>query len=293
MSGKFELEQYEKAVEEIRSLTRIYEEAVFKKMSQVRLMIEKIAKFLDNISNVYTQAKIDYYEENLDSKNNIKSGTVSRFQGNGKTVLVFISSEKEVGSNLIINIYRKFAADLQKTGFDGVIIGATGKSLLVADKLKVGPNLAFFDLTDDNPAPNQIKQIVEVLTKYDKIVVYYGEFVSILNQTPKTATIEKLALASEKAYLPLKKFLYEPKLAEIVRFFHHNSVTAELEEKIYQAQLAQFGAKIKIIEIGQVAQKISEVIENIDKARARLGRKLFNKKQMEVFYGYNVWAKHF
>lgn len=285
MYSKLELAQYEKAVADIQAITRIYEEAAMMRMNQIRVEIAKLDKFLTNLMTVYTQAKMDY-ERQSSKRKKLSQGGLKKPKS--KTVLVFIASQKKLYGNLIINIYHNFIADVKKTGYDSVVIGAVGKLLIERERLN--SQVIFFDLDDENPDPTTIRQIVNTLCQYEQVVVYYGEFVSVLNQLPKKSDISKIA-PLDKSLQSDKKYLYEPEFGEIAAFCEKEKVAVLLQEKIFESQLARFGAKIKLVEVGQVAMKISEVIGNIDKSRLRVRKRISNKKQMEIFCGYNLWGQ--
>jgi len=277
MYSKLELEQYEKAVSEIQTITRIYEEAALLKINQVRVAISKIDQFLKNLKEVYSQTAV-----------NLKSDKKSEETKKKGVALVFISSQRQAYGSLIVNIYRQFIAEVKKTGFEAIVIGAQGRRLM-EEEGNFSKNVIYFDLDDDNPSMEQIKRIVECLSLYRQLIVFYGEFVSLLTQIPKKSIISE-TISTEQLGGGKKSFLYEPRETDIIREIKKEESAAQFIEKLYESQIARVGAKIKIVEVGQVALKIAEVISDIDKTRIRVRKKIANKKQMEIFCGYNLWS---
>ena len=62
-------------------------------------------------------------------------------------------------------------------------------------------------------------------------------------------------------------------------------------EKIYESKVAKYAARIKILEIGQGAQKISDALGDLAKGKRNVRKSSNNRKQQQLFTGATVWQQ--
>ena len=173
------------AATSIKSITTIYQEIASLRMNQIKDEVARTSAFLDGVAEIYNHAKSAYIDI-------IKSQTVKKdkaynelrfIKRNGKTVLVFLSANEHLYGELILNVWDKFREDKRQTGHDGVVVGTFGK-YLVRNESGLDENVKYFDLDDDKPGQDQINKILDYISKYEQIFVYYGRLITVLNQSP-------------------------------------------------------------------------------------------------------------
>src|SRR3989304_9648538 len=290
MYSRAQLKKYSESVATIKSITRVYEEAAARRVKLIQTAVERIKEFIGACADTYLNIKFG-----LVARGNTKEHLQPLDLGaeTGKQILlttyrpavkkgglVFVSSKEEYYGNLIPSIYRSWKKDLVETGFDGIVLGNTGKLLM--DKEGFQPtNVRYFDLDDSNPNWLLLHQIGDEIVNYREIYVYYGQYRTVLTQTASQSKISSPIAVGQVQ--EVKRYLFESNTQKILEFFEKELIKALLQEKIYQSQKAKYAARIKILEIGQVAEKMSEILSNLDRGRRKVSRTVANKKQQQLY----------
>ena len=89
----------------------------------------------------------------------------------------------------------------------------------------------------------------------------------------------------------VKRYLFEANSDSILAFFEEAVINAMLQLKIYESQIARYAARIKILEIGQVAEKMSQVIGDLSRGKRKVRKSLSNKKQLQLYTGVELWGE--
>ena len=288
MNTKAELKKYSEFVATIKSITRVYEQAAARKMAQVRIEIEKIRDYLAAATGTYNSTKWAVVEEEENKKLKEAILKTSFRQPTAKRVLVLISSQSHYYGNLVPNLFNLFLAEYQLGGCDGVILGNIGYELFKKSAISQD-NISHFDFDDAKFDWNVIHRISGKLGEYQEIVIFYGEYRSVLTQEARRADVAKTIAISEIS--EIKKYLIRPAPPAPLSFLEKQIIAGDFLQKIYESQLAKYGARIKILEIGQVAEKISEAIDTLGRFRRKVRKNVNNKKQLQLFTGSNLWQK--
>lgn len=284
---KGELKKFSEAVTTIKSITRVYEQAAARKMKMVKLEIEKIAKYLDAADDTYSSAKFAVFEEEKERiRQVLMSAPVRKPQKD--EVLVLIASQTQYFGNLISNLCVEFSKYYSKNRSDSIVLGKIGSELL--ERLNVrGENIKHFDF-DDTTLPWEIVHAVSVeLSNYNRIIVFFGEFKSVLTQEAKNTDIGQTIVVKDVA--TKKKYLFRPEGGNSLTFLENQMISGHFLEKVYESQVAKYAARIKILEIGQVAEKISSAIDQLARGKRNLRKSTNNKKQQQLFTGSDLWEK--
>ena len=72
-------------------------------------------------------------------------------------------------------------------------------------------------------------------------------------------------------------------------FLEKQMIAGGFLEKIYESQVAKYAARIKILEIGQVAEKISNAMDDLARGRRNFRKNSNNRKQQQLFTGSDLW----
>jgi F0F1-type ATP synthase gamma subunit len=298
MYSRSQLKKYSESVATIKSITRVYEEAAARRVRLIEGAVERIKEFIASCADTYlnikfgliarknTKEHLSPSELDLSAKQQTLVTSFRSFKKRG--VLVLISSKEEFYGNLIPSIYRNWKKDLAETGFDGIVLGNTGKRLLEKDKYRLD-NVKFFALDDTNPDLSLIHRIGEEVCAYQEIYVYYGQYRTVLTQTASQSKISSSIAVGQVQ--EVKRYLFESDPKAILQFFEKEVIKALLQEKIYQSQKAKYAARIKILEIGQVAEKMSEILSDLDRGRRKVNKAINNKKQLQLYTGSDLWSE--
>lgn len=288
MYSKAELKKYSDAVATIKSITRVYEEAAARRIKLVQNSVERINQFLASTADSYVNIKFGLYAEEQSKKTKRRNILTSSFREKVKKgVLILVSSQEQYFGNLIPSVYRSWKEDLLATKFDGIVFGNTGKRLFDKDKIQ-GFNVRFYELLDNDPDWQLVYKIGQELVKYEKIIVYYGKYRTVLTQTADKSEISTPMTPGQVQ--KIKRYLFEEQGEKILGFFENEVIKANLQKRIFESQIARHAARIKILEIGQVAEQMSKVLGDLNRGRVKVKKNLANKKQLQLYTGSDLWG---
>lgn len=289
MYSKAELKKYSDAVATIKSITRVYEEAAARRIKLVQLSVEKIDDFVGAAADTYLNVKFGLLAEQKGKKAPVQNILTTSFRKKlKKGVLVLITSKDQYYGNLIPNIYRNWYKDMAETKYDGIILGNTGAHLLEKEQTQF-KNVEFFDLDDSNIDWKVIYKIGEKIAQYEKIVVYFGAYKTVLTQVAEKTDISNSISVGQVQ--KVKRYLFESKGEKILGSVENDIIKALLQKRIYQSQIAKYAARIKILEIGQVAEKMSQVLGDLSRGKKKVHKNLNNKKQLQLYTGVDLWGE--
>lgn len=276
------------AASSIKDITTIYQEIASLRMNQLKESVSKTREFLDGVADIYHLAKTAYLGilEAQTARKKIDYNQLKFIKRNGKSVLVFLSANEHLYGDLILNVWEKFKVDKKETNNDGVVVGTFGKYLIKNEK-ELDKNVEYFDLDDDKPSGGQINKILEYVSKYEQIFVYYGKLITVLNQSPTKEQISGGASLQQK--VKGKKYLFEPSPQKIMEFFETEIIYALFNQKIFDHQLARFASRM--VAMDQATENASEIIEKLEKEYKTLKKRVMNKKQLGIFAGISLWNK--
>ena len=189
--------------------------------------------------------------------------------------LVILDASGSIGSSMCNGEY----ADM--------IVGSFGKYLINNENLAI--KFSYFDLDDDAPAPAQIGKIIEFLSKYEKVVVYHGQMISVLNQITAKSEITGGISLKEKVQRTAKRYLFEPSSEKILEFFEGEIIGALFNQSVLEHQLARFAARM--VAMDQASENAQEELKKIRKSLRALRRRTLNRKQLEIYAGYHLWKQ--
>ncbi len=295
MYSRSELKKYSESVATIKSVTRVYEEAAARRVKLIQSAVDKLKEFTDACADTYLNVKFGVLaakntRENLkltdlDIQSRQQILTTSFRKPTKKGLLIFIASHQDYYGNLIPSVYRNWKGDLDTTSYDGIILGNTGTRLLAKDGSF--PNVRSFDLDDDHPDWSVVQYVADYAASYQDIYVYFGQYRTVLTQIASQSKISQTISFGQVDYV--KRYLFESNPLAVLAFFEKQVIAALLTEKVYQAQKARYAARIKILEIGQVAEKMSQQIGDLERGQRRANRLLNNRKQQQLYSGVNLW----
>lgn len=288
MNTKAELKKFSEFVTTIKSITRVYEQAAARKMKGVRIEIDKITEYLENARETYSSTKVSLASE---ESRRMREGILktSFRHPNKKQVLVLISSQNHYYGQLILNMFKLFLEEYKRSGSDGIILGNIGREFFRNENISAG-NVTFFDFDDVVPDWNVIHKVSDIVGNYEKIIVFYGQYKSVLTQEPNRGDLSQNIIVVNEAG-KVKKYLFRPEPAHSLSFLEKQMIAGDFLQKIYESQVAKYAARIKILEIGQVAEKISQALDQLGRDRSKVRKTTNNKKQQQLFCGSNLWQK--
>lgn len=300
MQNKQELQQNIELVNTMKVITQAYEEISIMRMQKIRNSVLKTRDFLVNLSGVYYDAKQSHNRFMRILIEADEADTISPYAIlpiNGKKLAVYLSANERMNGDIISKVFHGFANYIKANPDNEIlIVGRIGKELYL-QRSDLPKNYIYLEIPDDNVKLEHMKDLVEHMVRYQEINMFYGKFLNVVNQEAAVSNItgdkpfdskifhnEQKAREEEQSK---RKFLYEPSIEDIYKFFETQIFSALLKHTIDESHLARYASRIKAMD---------ESMANIDiKAKAlqseerKLKKSTQNKKQNEAIAGFALW----
>src|SRR3989344_2216355 len=290
MSNQKELTSDLEAITSIKTITSIYQEIASFRMNQLRGQVAKTREFLDGVAAVYNHTKTAYLAslQNVPFDNRKKKMIDTGFlRKNGKRVEVLLSANEHLYGTLILDIWGHYLNEINNQKCDGLVVGSFGKYL--ANNEKISGELIYFDLDDYQPEAAQIKKIVDVISKYEKVVVHHGQMISVITQEPVQSEISGGISYGQKIQKGTKRYLFEPSPEKILEFFETEVIGALFNQTVLEHELARFAARM--IAMDEATENPNEEIKKINRQLSNLIKRVLKSKQLQVYAGFSLWKK--
>lgn len=278
-----------------RFITQAYEEIAVMKMRKVRDSVLATRDYLSSLSEVFFElkkAKLQLKNKQLqDAK--LKADNKLTSEKLSKTVSVLLSANTTLYGDLIERIFNLFIKNVSRDDSDVIIVGRVGRRLYEEQNSK--KPYIYFELPDVEIRLEELKPVIYHLVKYQKIMVYYGKFESILNQTEIASSIsgdKPYAFKEEpkaKASQAISHYLFEPSLEVILAFFEDLIASSLFRQTVHETQLARWGSRIMSMEKAQV--NIQSQIKKLLFFQTKIRRQEQKKNQLDRLAGFSLWRR--
>ena len=279
----------------LRSIISAYEEIAASYMRRIRNNVVQKREFLDGLSVIFSQVKNSYKAEIevllAQKKKTSKDLKTSVRPKNGKTVLVLLSANTGLYGSIVKQTYDLFINEVKKGQSDVAIIGRLGNLFFKNESIKT--SVSYFDFPDNTVDQNALRDIVEFLINYEKIVVFYGEFQNVVTQKPTASSIsgdsKPTTAQQQTAPVPGIKYIFEPSLVEILSFFEGEILASIFEQTMYESQLAKFASRM--ITLDQALENIKNNMSKSNFQYQQIKHRNQNAKQLNSLSGVSLWKR--
>jgi len=271
----------------LQTILETYEEIAATRMSRIRTSVLGSRDFLLEINAIFQQVKGSYKAriELLMRKKKIKDPTKLTFvKRNGKTLYIFVSANTGLYGDIIKKTYDVFIDNLRKTPGDVVIMGKLGVEIYKADKVSIP--YTYFDFPDNKIDNGILKKITEHIIQYEKVLVFYEQFNTIISQPPIVTNISGDPLPWEKGGSQARYF-FEPSLEKIMEFFEKEIFGSIFQQTIFESELAKFAARM--VSLDHAADNTKDRLKQVILAKNRIKHQEDNKRQLEKFASMKLW----
>lgn len=283
------------ALNSLKDLAESYEEIAVIRMQKIKDSVLKTRDFLADLSDVFVDLKSSYDREVKDLIARRKQGDKSILpilQKNGKTLMVYLSSNGRLYGSVTQKTYKLFIQDLRKPetkDYDLMIIGSAGKEMY--ETSGVGRPFEYFEIPDIGVAIEHIKQMMQKFLQYDKVHVYYGKFSNVINQEPIATSITGENIFEAEVVTQVSRedrFIFEPILEKIFYFFETQIIANLFSQTLLENQLARHASRVNAMEEALI--HIEEESKKMVQASNMIKHQLQNKKQLETISGVLLWG---
>lgn len=234
MTTKQVLEKIE-AGEGLKTLAESYTEIASIKLKQIRDDVERNTAFFEELTGIYSVVK------QIASKNNLKVNFKTK-----DTISLILTSNYRFYGNINTKLSDAFYKQIQSYPSDLLVIGNTGQHLL--KQLQRTKNATYIALKKDTPNEAELQTLARYIQPYNRILVYYSQFKSVVVQLPTVkditqtnATIGKNNVSGLSDNLG---FILEPEIAEMLVFFDSQITALLLQEVFLESELSRTASRL-------------------------------------------------
>lgn len=284
------------ALNSLKNLASSYEEIAVIKMQKLKDSVLRTRDFLADLSDVFVDLKASYtreVKELLVKRLERDQHLLPSLQKNGKTLMVYLSSNGRLYGAVTQKTYKLFMQDLKKpesAGADIVVIGSAGKEMLENAGVQKHHPYEYFEIPDTNVEVEHIKKLMKKFLQYEAVHVYYGKFGNVIKQTPIQTSITGEDIFETEVVAPLPRedrFIFEPTLEKIFHFFETQIVANLFSQTLLENQLARHASRVNAMEEALI--HIEEESKVLNQTKNRIKHASQNKKQLETISGVILW----
>ena len=293
MLNKQQLSQEIELVKSLRMITQAYEEISVMKMQKIRDSVLNTRQFMEKLAEVFGDVKSSYARQIREMAKKKKIDDISEFttfNKNGRTVHVLLSANTKLYGDIISRTYRLFEEAVEKNSGDIFIIGKLGKELF--DQNHPEKKYQYFEVPDMDFTVEDLKPVIQQITDYEKVIVYYGKFENIMTQMPQATNVsgnQNLEALVKEEDGSKFRFLFEPQLEKVLHFFETQLFSSFFKQTVNEGQLSRFASRITAME--EALQNIDDRMKDLNGEEKKLKRYLENKKQLGTVAGVALWGK--
>lgn len=236
------IEKEAKDVQTIEDLTGVFESLASTQVAKVKNKVELSKTFFNLLWQRYSSIRIDP-----------KTRITSRGQGeiNVKKAFVVISAEGGLSGDIDQRLIETMEQDYDPATTDIVVLGSHGANQLNQKKI---PFVKFFQVPESDKYID-VGPVITAIIDYQKIIVYYEEYVSLGVQNIKTIDlISRMRDMSEDASedaITAEGTIFEPSLDEIADEMEQTMMTLTLSQTILESSLAQAASRFNAMAIAK------------------------------------------
>lgn len=263
----------------LRGLVEVYEEIAATKMQKVRGEVIQSRYFLAGLMRMYHKAKDAY------------TGDVKLRFKNGLTVAVYVSANSGLYGDIVEKTFEEFRKFVMTNKCQAVILGKLG--VKIVDEMMPGYLYNYYDISDDSVDMESFEMMMGYLLQFENIMVFYGQFRSILNQeavmTAVTGELEGMEKERKTDVVVKTKYLFEPSPAAIASLFEGEILASIFEQTLHEASLAKFASRM--LSLDHAADNIQKRMGNLNLSSRRLDHLVQARKQLNTFLGVKLWRR--
>lgn len=278
MSSIEDLKEELNELNTMKFVTSAFTDAAATKLKNIRHAFERNRHFYDEITNIYHLVKTNANIHNSDYHN-------SETSQNNKTLYVALTSNQHFYGSLNINIMSLFLPAARRVNAEIMVIGSTG-----LEYTKSVPNLGTFEnliLSSDSPTNDEIERILDKFRPYEKVIIYYPKYLSLLSQGVGFIDITQTSLVDENTPDIQIHVIFEPELEKILTFFEEQVRQILFLRVLFETEIARTSARL--VSMTTAEEKAEILIKEKNTQYRKALKNIINLQLLETFTGISRW----
>lgn len=276
---------------QLNSMITTFEEIAASRIKQSRESVLRSRTFMSDISLVFFDV-ISSYKKQVDLLMKMKKiknlKDFSFINKNGKTLCLLISSNTGLYGNITKGTFDLFLKNVKGKDVDKAIVGKLGQSMWQEENIK--DKYFYFDFPDQSVNKDLLKKILDFIISYQKVIVFYGKFQSLVSQEPTFSDLSGTTPPSQQSNQGQNlKYFFEPSLEKVLEFFEKQIFTSIFEQTIRESQLAKIASRMTTL--NTASENIKDQLTSLTVQKNRIFHQIQNKKQLQTFSSRNLWKQ--
>ena len=263
----------------LKSLVEVYQEVAATRMQRVRGAVLQSRMFTEGLVDVFSKVRAAYKKLKISAKNLRKM--------NGRTVAVFVSANSGLYGDIVEKTYGAFENFINENKPDVVILGRQGTKMM-ADR---SPNVFYnyFDIPDEAIDMGSFDMIMRYLIQFERIVVFHGQFKSILTQVPQQTLVSGQSLDQNISEQNIKSdYLFEPSVETIARIFEGEIMASIFEQSLHESMLSKQASRM--LSLDRSLDNVERRLGNVHVEERKVMHRIRNRKQLSTISGVSLWG---
>jgi F-type H+-transporting ATPase subunit gamma len=224
----------------LKDLTNVFESLASTQVAKVKTKAQLSQEFFNMLWERYTAIRVDP-----------KHRLTTRDDTNGRKVLVLISAEAGLSGDLDMRMIESMQSEYDKGSTDIIVLGSHGASQLTQRGI---PYIRFFQIPESDSYIN-VTPIIDAVRSYEKIVVYYEEYLSLGQQEIRSidliSHVKDMSQDAEEGTMTDLDTIFEPSLDEIADQMEDTMMSLALSQTILQSGLAQAASRFNAMTVAE------------------------------------------
>ncbi len=285
---------------DLKALVEAYEEIAANQMQKVRQSVLQSREFMDGVTAIFTKVRRSY-EKQIEKLEKMGKKTIDEFSvlpRNKKTVAVFVSANSGLFGDIVERTFKLFVdyvnENRSKDGnqVDPVIIGKLGLRMINDRKINFLYN--YFDFPDDHVDYDSVTMMMRYLLQYEKILVFHGQFKSLVYQEVISTGVSGHELVVKQAQEgkvdedDRVAYLFEPSLKGVLQTFEGEILSSIFAQAMHESQLAKFASRM--FNLDRSMENIENRMKDLTVERRRVDHQISSRKQLGRIAGMTLWT---
>lgn len=252
-----EIEKETLALSTMVELTGVFEGLASMRIAKVKNQVLQSTQFFNELWAIYSQLRVD-------SLFRYGRGDEQAEFGN-KELIIIITSEGGFSGDIDQRLIRAMLQDFNPEKQDVIVVGHHGAIQLAQRGVEFKK---YFKLPTKDQNIN-VGPIIRYIQQYSNTVVYYQEYISLMNQEVKKIAVNRaVAEIGSKAENPdeiisEQTYIFEPSTYAVVEHLESSMLKIAISQLILQSKLAQYASRFRAMSTSHQAAENSLAQNNL------------------------------
>lgn len=243
----------------VQDLTGVFESLASNQVAKVKTKVELSKTFFQLLWQRYSSIRVDPATRI----------TNRAYDENSRTAFIIISAEAGLSGDIDQRLIETMSQHYDPKTTDIVVLGSHGASQLTQRGI---PYIKFFQVPESESYID-VTPVIEAVAEYDKIIVYYEEYVSLGVQNIQSIDlISSMKDMSEDAIedaITAEDTIFEPSLDDIADEMEMTMMTLALSQTILESSLAQAASRFNAMAVAKkrAGELVSDYVLEFHRAK--------------------------